>query len=440
MAEACYTARATTKQQVLDGINKLTLHTNEHGQYTHDAILLLQKGIQRVLISQFNPSDPGKGMVKILDEGDNILTRIQSTDAITAGSVLKSAKKRADKLSTTTGKTILPTFTTRTEAQEEADRLNVINQSVIGAKEGVVEAVSKLVGSDITNAILRTADGSDFKSIDDYTLYKVMKVAIDGADRPTTNDMLEQLLEVINHPFDFRKKVSVNMELMQSNAAQMATYGIVIGIPQLTLTLLANIETAAKSDYGREFRSAMHAIRKKYAYNHLHDATSLQTILTELAGADGVRALRDAPAPNAGTAHSVAKSVSFLNSMMLNSDTGSEYTESAYGASSDSGSSEEKRKSREREHKKTKKATVREKKEKEKAKDDEPKKNTSPHCKKSHRRKPHRVEPDKCMWNKKYKGYRFKSICDELEVNFKPRMTFSVALGRYAEQDDSSGE
>ena len=169
-------------QQVLDGIDKLTLQTNKHGQFTHDAILLLQKSIQRVLVSQFNPSDPGKGMVKLLDDGDNI-----STDASTAGSVLKSSKKRTDKLSTTTGKTILPTFTTRTEAQEEADQLNVINQSVIGAKEGVVEAVSKLVGSDITDAILRTADGSDFKSIDDYTLYKVLKVAIDGADRPTTN-------------------------------------------------------------------------------------------------------------------------------------------------------------------------------------------------------------------------------------------------------------
>jgi hypothetical protein len=75
MAEACYTARATTKQQVLDGINKLTpLQTNKHGQYTHNAILLIQKGIQRVLVSQFNPSDPGKGMVKLLDDGNNILT------------------------------------------------------------------------------------------------------------------------------------------------------------------------------------------------------------------------------------------------------------------------------------------------------------------------------------------------------------------------------
>ena len=191
MAEACYTSRATTKQQVFDGINNLTLQTNEHGQYTHAAILLIQKGIQRVLVSQFNPSDPGKGMVKLLNNGDNILTRVQSTNAITAGSVLKSAKKQADELSTMTGKTVLPTFTTRTEAQEEADRLNIINQLVIGAKEGVVEAVSKLVGSNITDAILQMPDGSNHKSINDFTLYEVVKLAIDGANQPNTNDVLE---------------------------------------------------------------------------------------------------------------------------------------------------------------------------------------------------------------------------------------------------------
>ncbi len=93
MAEACYTARATTKQQVLDAIKKLTLQTNEHGQYTHDAILLIQNGIQHVLVSKFYPSVPGKGMVNLLDNGDNILTRVQPTDAITAGSVIKLAKK-----------------------------------------------------------------------------------------------------------------------------------------------------------------------------------------------------------------------------------------------------------------------------------------------------------------------------------------------------------
>jgi hypothetical protein len=357
MAEACYTALATTKQQVLNRINKLTLQTNKHGQYMHHAILLIQKGIQRVLVSQFNPSDPGKGMVRLINNGNNILMRVQSTDTITAGSVLKAAKKQADKLLTTADKTVLPAFTTQTEAQEEADQLNVINQWVISAKEGVVKAVSKLVSSNITVAILRTANGSNHKSIDDFTLYDVMKVANNGADRPTTNDLLEQLLEVINHTFDICKKVSVNMELMQSNAARMATYGIVIGIPQLTLTLLANIKTATKSEYGHEFCSAMHAICKKYTYNHVHDATPLQTTLMELVGTGGVRALKDAPAPNAGTAHSVANSVSFLNSMMMNNgNANSKYTKSAYGTSSDSGSSEERRKSGDHEHKKNKKS------------------------------------------------------------------------------------
>jgi hypothetical protein len=121
-----------------------------------------------------------------------------------AGSVIKAANKRADELLTTTGKTVLPTFTAQTEAQEEADQLNVI-----------VEAVSTLVGSNITNAILQMANGSNHKSINDFTLYDVMKVVINGADQPSTKDMLEQLLEVINHTFDFCKKVSVNMELIK---------------------------------------------------------------------------------------------------------------------------------------------------------------------------------------------------------------------------------
>jgi hypothetical protein len=106
------------------------------------------------------------------------------------------------------------------------------------------------------------------------------------------------------------------MELMQLNAAQMATYGIVISIPQLTLTLLANIETATKSDCGREFCSAMHAICKKYIYNHVHNATLLQFIPKELACANGERVLKDTSAPGTRTVHLVAASVSYLQAMM----------------------------------------------------------------------------------------------------------------------------
>jgi hypothetical protein len=322
MAEACYTARATTKQQVIEGIGKLALKVNKHGQYMHDAILLLQKGIRRVLVSQFNPSNPGKGMEKLLEDGTNLLTNVKLTDAITANSVLKAAKARADTALKASSTTITPTITSRLETQEEADPLNVINQLVIGAKEGIVKAVMKFVGSDITNAVLRTADGSNHKSIDNYTLFEVMAAAINGAYWPSTTNVLEQLLEVINHTFDFQKKVSVNMELMQLNAARMVTYGIAISIPQLTLTLIANIMNATKAKYGCEFWSAMQAICKKYTYNHVHDATLLQDIMKKLAGADGVHQLKDVPAPGTGTAHSVANLVSYLSAMMdANTDT-----------------------------------------------------------------------------------------------------------------------
>ncbi len=79
-------------------------------------------------------------------------------------------------------------------------------------------------------------------------------------------------------------------------------------------------------------------------------------------------------------------------------------------------------------------------KEKEKDKDNEPKKNTCPHCKKYQRKKSHCVKLDKCTWNKKYKGNHFKSICNELKVNSKPRHKFKADLGGYAEKEGSESE
>ncbi len=125
-----------------------------------------------MLISQFNLSNLGKGMEKLLNDGNNLLTLVKSTDAITASYVIKEAKQRAVKLTASTGKTISPSITAQAEAQEEADQLNVINQLGIGAKEGVVKAITKLVGSNFTNAILQRANGSDHKSINNFTLLK----------------------------------------------------------------------------------------------------------------------------------------------------------------------------------------------------------------------------------------------------------------------------
>ena len=42
-------------------------------------------------------------MEKLLNNGNNLLTVVKSTNAITAGSIIKAAKKQADKLLATTG-------------------------------------------------------------------------------------------------------------------------------------------------------------------------------------------------------------------------------------------------------------------------------------------------------------------------------------------------
>jgi hypothetical protein len=180
----------------------------------------------------------------------------------------------------------------------------------------------------------------------------------------------------------------------------------------------------------------MLAIHKKYTYNHVHDATSLQDIMKELAGADGVRELKDAPAPGTGTAHPVANSVSHLSSMM-DADTDTDYSKSAYAATSDSKWFKETRKPRGCERHKSRSHHGRCEKDKKGAKKQQ-EKNPCPHCKKFYQIKPHCVSKDKCMWNKKYKGYRLKSICDKLEVAFKPRHKFAADLGGYAEQDRNS--
>ncbi len=125
------------------------------------------------------------------------------------------------------------------------------------------------------------------------------------------------------------------------------------------------------------------AICKKYTYNHVHDATSLQDIMKELAGADGVRELKDTPAPGTGTAHSVADLVSYLSAMM-DADTDTDYSESAYSATSNSELYKETCKPRGRERHKSKSRHGRREKDK-KGATKQQKKNTCPHCKKFHR-------------------------------------------------------
>jgi hypothetical protein len=316
MSEACYTARATLRTQVRDLINELPLHRNENGQYQHDDIIVFMGGVERQLKGLYNPLQPGQGMADLLEEHPNLLNKIKSTDMADATTILREAKDEAAKLSKSTGMTEKPAFETRGDAQDEADRRNYAYQAAIGAKEGAAEAITSKVGSDITDVVLRNSDGNDAKGVDEWCLFDVIEAAKQGAMRPSTGDILSQVIAALSFPFDFRKKIATNMEQLRTKVARVTSYGITHDETAVALTLLANIEQAAKHDWGREFRPALQEIRRQFKYNHKHTAASIATMTSELAVADAVRQLSDAPAPSTETANSVAESVALLTQMM----------------------------------------------------------------------------------------------------------------------------
>ena len=142
MTEA-YTARASTREQIKIAIRTIQLDTNASGQYKHDDVLVFIKGVTRSLGELYNEADPGNGMKKLLDESSNGTNTIRSTDVVTVETVLAESKAAALAISPAT----LPTITTRQDAQEAADRQNIRNQAVIGAKEGTAAAITEKVGA-----------------------------------------------------------------------------------------------------------------------------------------------------------------------------------------------------------------------------------------------------------------------------------------------------
>ena len=59
----------------------------------------------------------------------------------------------------------------------------------------------------------------------------------------------------------------------------------------------------------------MQNIRCKYKYNHVHDDVSFANVLKELADANSVHKLKDAPAPTQGSANAVAEQLKKLSNL-----------------------------------------------------------------------------------------------------------------------------
>ena len=150
-------------------------------------------------------------------------------------------------------------------------------------------------------------------------------------------------------------------------ATKLKPFGITPGDPELMLVLLANIHFAKEQAWGHKFRAAMEAIRKQYNYDHVHDVASTKFILKELAGADELRNMKLAPAPNVNKANAVQKYKSTLEDASWSNSSFADSSTSSYQYGSISHSSQkecmrvveqqERRDKKERKDKKEKKHT-----------------------------------------------------------------------------------
>ena len=134
--------------------------------------------------------------------------------------MLTTSREAADRASTK-NITIEPEITNNSDAQDEDYRQNVLRLYTISFKEGIAEGITKIVGRDITNPILRTTDNSDFKSVDQYQIHQLFTAITEGTERPKSTNIRRQFFNIAGKIFDWRETVVTNVERMAAMAENL---------------------------------------------------------------------------------------------------------------------------------------------------------------------------------------------------------------------------
>ena len=312
MTGSAYTARATIKAHVIAAIAKLSLPT-VNKQYTHDTAAQFILEINRVLKRAYNPLS-GQWMANLLQSSTDpinpsVIAGIKATDSVSIASVFKDSLQEPRKLqaaSTTPSVPILLAIQVRTDAIDAADRQNVLNQAAGDAKEGATTAITKKVRTRVTDTVLRTADGTYYKSVDGYALHSIVTTVLQAANHPNIRNVRKQLSDGIIIKFNLRQRFADNAAFLQARVAHLATYGISVPEAMIATIILAKANEAAHKPWGRNIKTAVANLRRTYTQDYKHNAVSVAAILLELAKADPVSNMMAAPVPGESVNRAVA--------------------------------------------------------------------------------------------------------------------------------------
>jgi len=266
MSEANYTARANAKANILTLAAHITIQRDANGRFAHNAATRFKNLFILQLGACYNDTQPGEGMRKLADDGNNSLTVIKSTDHVTAESVLLELKKAAAALNHQTNVDKKPRFETRAEAKVEADDRNYAIQATIGTKEGAAKAITTIVGSDITDNVLHHTDGSP-KDVDKYRLAALFQAVADATKRPTKKEMVVLKVGALQFKLDWRKSFQINMEQLRATVNKITSYRLSFINNDTALVVLSNIHKATQHHFGHDFRETLRSLQQTYRYD-----------------------------------------------------------------------------------------------------------------------------------------------------------------------------
>ena len=183
-------------------------------------------------------------MKGLLSETANKLTDFKANVAIRAAEV-KAASVAAAAVISTTGFVAVPHIQTNEDAQEEANRQNVFRLACVGAKEQMAKEITAKVGANITNPVLRHADGVQFKKVDEYKLHQLVTAVMEGAEQPDPIAIRKQIANTMAFEFDWRETGATSQERLAADIAKAAAFGVAITHDIKATIILAKIATAA---------------------------------------------------------------------------------------------------------------------------------------------------------------------------------------------------
>ena len=77
-----------------------------------------------------------------------------------------------------------------------------------------------------------------------------MKVVINNADQPTNRSLNKVLIKIMQHRFNFQKKITQNVEGLKTEMTHLESLGIEITAPQVVTIILSNVEGTTKHEWG----------------------------------------------------------------------------------------------------------------------------------------------------------------------------------------------